>query len=45
LADNLDTEIIAVLEKPEEPHVKKPDNIFDDVNAAARMIVANILRR
>ena len=27
----------------EEP--KKRDNIFDDVNGAARMIVANVLRR
>jgi hypothetical protein len=42
---NLDTEIIAVLEKPEQPQVKKRDNIFDDVNAAARMLVANVLRR
>jgi hypothetical protein len=32
-------------EKPEEPQVKKRDNIFDDVNCAARMIVANVLRR
>jgi hypothetical protein len=41
---NLDTEVIAILEKPEEPN-KRWDNIFDDRNAAARMIVANVLRR
>jgi hypothetical protein len=41
---NLDTEIIAVLETLEEPHQRR-DNIFDDVNAAARMLVANVLRR
>jgi hypothetical protein len=41
---NLDAEIIAVLEKPEARN-RKPDNVFDDVNAAARMLVANVLRR
>jgi hypothetical protein len=39
---SLDTEIMAVLEKPEE---KNQHNVFDDANAAADMIVANVLRR
>ena len=39
---DLDTEIMSALETP---RVKKRDNIFDDVQAAARMIVANVLRR
>jgi hypothetical protein len=37
----LDTEMIAVLETPE----RKRENIFDDVNAATRLLVANVLRR
>jgi hypothetical protein len=40
----LDTEIIAIPETPETPR-KRWDNVFDDPNAAARMLVANVLRR
>ncbi len=39
---DLDTEIMSALETPQ---VKKRDSIFDDVHAAARMIVGFVQRR